>query len=201
MRKPGFTLIELLVVLGIVALVVGIALPVLQSARRAARSTVCLANLRQVGTALGAYLVDSNGALPKLYNRGDVAEDKPSLDADLLAPIGAPGVAECPADEADLHQSTGTSYWWNELGNGQDIDTLHTLFGARGSTTTPVVWDKEAFHPDIDLKIHFLFADGHAESDIAFITDADLPDDLDPTEPGEPIDPNELPDTLPEPGP
>lgn len=60
-RRLGFTLVELLVVLGIVAVVMGILLPVLAAARKSARSTACLANLQQWGHSFQMYLNDSRG--------------------------------------------------------------------------------------------------------------------------------------------
>ncbi|MCE9589487.1 MAG: prepilin-type N-terminal cleavage/methylation domain-containing protein [Planctomycetes bacterium] len=57
-RRPAFTLIELLVTLSIIALLIGILLPVLANARARARVTECSAQLKQLGLATGSYLND-----------------------------------------------------------------------------------------------------------------------------------------------
>ena len=62
--RGGFTLVELLVTIGVIALLIGILLPVLGSARAAARATVCLANMRSVITAVHTFSVDNNGRFP-----------------------------------------------------------------------------------------------------------------------------------------
>jgi prepilin-type N-terminal cleavage/methylation domain-containing protein len=78
----GFTLIELLVVTGIIALLISILLPVLQSARESAHRTVCLANLHTLSQSLVMYAQFNHDCLPNddlpggdwwEYNSGDIA--------------------------------------------------------------------------------------------------------------------------------
>lgn len=60
-NPKAFTLIELLVVISIIALLISILLPALGSARKAARATVCLTNVRAVGQMDHIYASDYNG--------------------------------------------------------------------------------------------------------------------------------------------
>ena len=66
-RNNGFTLIELLVVIAIIAILAAILFPVFAQAKTAAKKTVDLSNLKQLGTSAQIYANDFDDTFPE-YN-------------------------------------------------------------------------------------------------------------------------------------
>jgi prepilin-type N-terminal cleavage/methylation domain-containing protein/prepilin-type processing-associated H-X9-DG protein len=71
----GFTLVELLVVIGIIAILIGILMPALIAARKAANTTQCGSNMRQIGNAMRLYLDQNKGKFPFWHANGGVWRD------------------------------------------------------------------------------------------------------------------------------
>jgi prepilin-type N-terminal cleavage/methylation domain-containing protein len=122
-KTRAFTLIELLVVISIIAILAAILLPVFAAARRAARTSVCTSNLRQLGQAMTMYLQDSNDVFPEC-NFSDTktgfppdthfrVDGTPIFLKDLLMPYTrSEGVFLCPEmrGQADREKLYPTDY-------------------------------------------------------------------------------------------
>jgi prepilin-type N-terminal cleavage/methylation domain-containing protein len=143
--QPGFTLVELLVVIGIIALLIGILLPVLGRARESGRATVCLSNLRSLGQAFNLYLEESDGRVPRVnplpfsdpaFNPHPVAyagqpwNEFPPLKETLRNQIEEDsGVWRCPSDTArevaDARDTKIADYF-----NANGLTTYHAGYGS-----------------------------------------------------------------------
>ena len=92
----GFTLIELLVVIAIIALLVGILLPSLSSARQGARALACSAHLRGVVLSQASYETDNKGWMTGPNTSGSDLQNNrpyqrsrgsPTQDWDFISPL------------------------------------------------------------------------------------------------------------------
>ena len=184
--RPGFTLVELLVVIGIIAVLVGILMPVFARARDQARRTKCLANLRSIGQELFTYANSNRDRLPN-GNPPGVWNDSSAADwvmVHFAEDLRAAGVFHCPSDRDDEPTDIANALQ-NEPHSARVSYEFYSLFFpgeygpklARFKGRAPLVWDLDGGPRDPDLdKLgpspaenhgpkggNVLFSDGHAE--------------------------------------
>ncbi len=170
MTTRGFTILEILVVIVIISLLALIAIPSIGILQARGESAKCLSNLRQIGIALQAYLADNNMEMPTLLaGRRSVEEAGPVLDDTLSAYTDNMSIFICPADST-LGKQSGTSYYWNSALNGQRAGSLNFLQLVDALSRIPILSDKEGWHRFRDNKVNFLYADGHASTDLKLLT-------------------------------
>lgn len=106
----AFSLIELLVVISIVALLISILLPALQSARAAGRQAVCLSQQRQIGQMLQIYAMDYDRFIPKRYDPNDDTDTR-YWQGRLIVPglLTDGDVLFCPSIEPTSMAASGRS--------------------------------------------------------------------------------------------
>jgi prepilin-type processing-associated H-X9-DG protein len=170
-RGEGFTLIELLITISLVIVLILIVVPTSERAIHKSRATHCLSNLRSLGTALQLYLNDNNNVMPTLVTaRESKDSEEESIDNTLIEYADNKDAFCCKADNKKFCQTTGTSYLWNNLLNGQNASDLNFFGFIKDGTRIPVISDKEGWHMFRNVQVNILYADGHVAKDIKFVT-------------------------------
>ncbi len=118
--RAGFTLIELLVVIAIIAILAGLLLPALASAKKKSSGASCLNNTRQLSVAIGIYNSDNDNKVPaeswSASGYTDIAGagsprggEWTRTPAHLInSYVGAPKTFVCPLKKRGLTCNNGT---------------------------------------------------------------------------------------------
>lgn len=86
-ERTGFTVLEVATVVVIIALLIGLSLPVLSTMRRRAQRVRCMANLRNLSVGMNSYLQE-NGQWPQIPADKDAPREVfAQMWIDVLAPF------------------------------------------------------------------------------------------------------------------
>lgn len=125
--RQTFTLIELLVVIAMIAILAGILLPTLNSARDRASTVNCISNLKQLSSATAMYTGEFQGYFPpggsKDYLSGTIVGYPYCLIKNRYLVSGM--VYRCPAARtgSGVWEKSRMDYWKNSL---RYIDNKHS---------------------------------------------------------------------------
>ena len=154
-RRRAFTLVELLVVIGIIAVLVGVLLPTMSTAREHAKTTACLSNLRQLAIAAHIYANHHGGRYPIARWGAD------SWDFSIVSGKPVPGllwrgqtdarVQQCPSYDGKttpFEPYTGYNYNTSYIGHGQGetVEAPAKLVQVRQPSRTALFGDGEYYN-------------------------------------------------------
>ncbi len=124
-KRKGFSLTELLVVIAIISLVAGLLFVVFGRTRAAAKNSVCLNNLEQIGKAVHLYANDNDDMVPPFLSFGGPGNNPPPGGAALRAALASYKVG------ADLWRCPLAAPGWDKdrAAPGDQANGLYVLPG------------------------------------------------------------------------
>lgn len=178
MHKPrAFTLVEILVVIALIAVLIGLLLPVLAKARAGAARARCAGQLHGIGHMLQMYFGENRNTLPKVNMMPSL---RPPLNGhpglvQVLAPYhrGDTRVFQCPADQITQPVTDApagfetyfareqSSYYWNE-----EVSIYASrITELKNSNAVRLAQEYEPFHgrPGAIGSMNRLYADLHVD--------------------------------------
>ncbi len=176
-QKPAFTLIELLSVMGIMALLMAIAFPVIAKAKSSAQRTKAASHLRQIGMAYNLYLhsqhTDSAGVSSPQEWAATLAKTQSINNASLFYIDSDPRLAQASLPKRIFDTPSPHAATAKINSDFQAIPISYALVAQLAGTTdpscTPIAWTRglqENGHWASDSPYageggHIVFLDGH----------------------------------------
>ncbi|HEY7090340.1 MAG TPA: type II secretion system protein [Tepidisphaeraceae bacterium] len=146
--RRAFSLIELLVVIFIIAVLMGILLPVLSKARSASRRTTCRAQLRDIGNLFQLYLNENHLRVPRVNPLPSM--QPPLVNAPPIFEVldrytkGSRQVWRCPSDQIRQDSGsgvpTGFETYFDREGGSYEYNVFFNAFAYDPFTGVNKVW-------------------------------------------------------------
>jgi len=154
LKQRGFTLIELLVVIAIIALLMAILIPALSSAKKQAKTAICLANLREWGLIWQMYTEDNDGYFvmqtywyneTREYYKNDKIRFCPTATKSVREGAHHPFAAwdqEFFSEDPDYKGSYGINCWVTQsTAGGRAEENLWKTCNVKGAVYIPMFLD------------------------------------------------------------